>query len=97
MPTVNLLKRYELEQFATVVESVKSVFVILFEITFLIRRYYSVTLDNIFWFYMNFRDGNLKKLDETLMENERFFVECGIFLMLEKLKIIAFRNLFKKV
>lgn len=45
----------------------------------------------------NLRDGNLKKLDETLMENERFFVECGIFLMLEKLKIIAFRNLFKKV
>uniref|UniRef100_A0A915PKL6 PCI domain-containing protein 2 homolog n=1 Tax=Setaria digitata TaxID=48799 RepID=A0A915PKL6_9BILA len=65
MPSIDLLKRYQLQQFATVVESVK--------------------------------DGNLKKLDETLMANERFFVECGIFLMLEKLKIIAFRNLFKKV
>ncbi|VDO22908.1 unnamed protein product [Brugia timori] len=65
MPSVELLKRYQLQQFGAVVESVK--------------------------------DGNLKKLDETLMENERFFVECGIFLMLEKLKIIAFRNLFKKV
>ncbi|VDN32232.1 unnamed protein product [Gongylonema pulchrum] len=65
MPSSDLLKRYQLEQFASVVESVK--------------------------------DGNLKKLDETLVKNERFFVECGIFLMLEKLKIIAFRNLFKKV
>ncbi|VDN07261.1 unnamed protein product [Thelazia callipaeda] len=65
MPSSDLLKRYQLQQFVAVVDSVK--------------------------------DGNLKKLDETLMENERFFVECGIFLMLEKLKIIAFRNLFKKI
>ncbi|VDN60165.1 unnamed protein product [Dracunculus medinensis] len=34
---------------------------------------------------------------ETFARHEDFFVECGIFLMLEKLKIITFRNLFKKV
>lgn len=45
----------------------------------------------------NFRDGNLKKLDEAFSQHEHFFVDCGIFLMLEKLKIITFRNLFKKV
>uniref|UniRef100_A0A914RIV3 CSN12-like protein n=1 Tax=Parascaris equorum TaxID=6256 RepID=A0A914RIV3_PAREQ len=44
-----------------------------------------------------FRDGNLKKLDEAFSQHEHFFVDCGIFLMLEKLKIITFRNLFKKV
>ncbi|VDD91931.1 unnamed protein product [Enterobius vermicularis] len=65
MPSSDLLKKYQLEQFSVVVESVK--------------------------------DGNLKRLDEALQENEHFFVECGIFLMLEKLKIITFRNLFKKV
>uniref|UniRef100_A0A0N5ANJ2 PCI domain-containing protein 2 homolog n=1 Tax=Syphacia muris TaxID=451379 RepID=A0A0N5ANJ2_9BILA len=65
MPSSDLLKTYQLEQFSVVVESVK--------------------------------DGNLKRLDEALQENEHFFIECGIFLMLEKLKIITFRNLFKKV
>ncbi|VDM36404.1 unnamed protein product [Toxocara canis] len=43
------------------------------------------------------KDGNLKKLDEAFSLHEHFFVDCGIFLMLEKLKIITFRNLFKKV
>lgn len=41
--------------------------------------------------------GNLLKLNEALDANEKFFIKCGIFLILEKLKIITYRNLFKKV
>lgn len=44
-----------------------------------------------------FREGNLQRLDEALETHEQFFIECGIFLMLEKLKIITYRTLFKKV
>ena len=44
-----------------------------------------------------FREGNLKELDETLHEHQHFFIKCGIFLMLEKLKIVTYRNLFKKM
>jgi len=43
------------------------------------------------------REGNLRDLNETLQEHQQFFIKCGIFLMLEKLKIITYRNLFKKV
>jgi len=43
------------------------------------------------------KQGNLLKLNGALEKNERFFIKCGIFLILEKLKIITYRNLFKKV
>ena len=43
------------------------------------------------------KQGNLLKLNAALEKNERFFIKCGIFLILEKLKIITYRNLFKKV
>lgn len=42
-------------------------------------------------------EGNLLKLNESLTLNESFFIKCGIYLILEKLKIITYRNLFKKV
>ncbi|RVE75148.1 hypothetical protein OJAV_G00013860 [Oryzias javanicus] len=42
-------------------------------------------------------EGNLLLLNEALSEHETFFIRCGIFLILEKLKIITYRNLFKKV
>lgn len=42
-------------------------------------------------------DGNLLLLNEALSKHETFFIRCGIFLILEKLKIITYRNLFKKV
>ncbi|KAK2817894.1 hypothetical protein Q7C36_021827 [Tachysurus vachellii] len=42
-------------------------------------------------------EGNLLLLNEALAKHETFFIRCGIFLILEKLKIITFRNLFKKV
>ena len=43
------------------------------------------------------KEGNLCKLNHALDENEKIFIKWGIFLILEKLKIITYRNLFKKV
>ena len=43
------------------------------------------------------KDGNLLMLNSALDKNEKFFIKCGIFLILEKLKIITYRldlNLF---
>ena len=37
------------------------------------------------------KDGNLLMLNEALDKNEKFFIRCGIFLILEKLKIITYR------
>lgn len=48
------------------------------------------------WFLF-FSEGNLLLLNEALSKHETFFIRCGIFLILEKLKIITYRNLFKKV
>ncbi|KAF6084655.1 PCI domain containing 2 [Phyllostomus discolor] len=65
MPTIELLKKYHLMQFAEVTKAVS--------------------------------EGNLLLLNEALTKHETFFIRCGIFLILEKLKIITYRNLFKKV
>ena len=43
------------------------------------------------------REGNIRELDQSIREYERIFVAHGIYLILEKLKIIAYRNLFKRV
>ncbi|GFS18982.1 PCI domain-containing protein 2-like [Elysia marginata] len=43
------------------------------------------------------RSGNLLQLNEAMQKHEAFFIRCGIYLILEKLKIITYRNLFKKV
>ncbi|XP_014675389.1 PREDICTED: PCI domain-containing protein 2-like [Priapulus caudatus] len=43
------------------------------------------------------RQGNLLQLNAALVKHEAFFIKCGIFLILEKLKVITYRNLFKKV
>ena len=47
--------------------------------------------------WLHFSEGNLLLLNEALAKHETFFIRCGIFLILEKLKIITYRNLFKKV
>ncbi|XP_056320185.1 PCI domain-containing protein 2 [Danio aesculapii] len=65
MPTPQLLKKYDLMQFADVTKAVS--------------------------------EGNLLLLNAALVKHETFFIRCGIFLILEKLKIITYRNLFKKV
>ncbi|KAA0722689.1 PCI domain-containing protein 2 CSN12-like protein [Triplophysa tibetana] len=65
MPSNQLLRKYDLMQFADVTKAVS--------------------------------EGNLLLLNEALVKHETFFIRCGIFLILEKLKIITYRNLFKKV
>lgn len=40
--------------------------------------------------------GDLKSFDELMEQHEAFFIKCGIYLIVDKLKIIAYRNLFKK-
>lgn len=43
------------------------------------------------------KEGHLYNLNQALEEHEKVFIKWGIFLILEKLKIITYRNLFKKV
>ena len=43
------------------------------------------------------KSGNLRKLDDALEGNSEFFWKYGIYLILEKLRIIAYRNVFKRV
>jgi len=43
------------------------------------------------------KQGNILQLNKAIQLHEVFFIECGIYLLLEKLKMITFRNLFKKV
>ncbi|CAH4038218.1 unnamed protein product [Pieris brassicae] len=43
------------------------------------------------------KNGNLREIDHVMEEHESFFIRAGIYLIVEKLKIIAYRNLFRKV
>ena len=43
------------------------------------------------------KSGDMRRLDQALLKHEAFFIKCGIYLILEKLKTITMRNLFKKV
>jgi len=43
------------------------------------------------------RQGNLRLFDDALAKYDEFFIKSGIFLIMEKLKMIAYRRLFKKV
>ncbi|XP_062498844.1 PCI domain-containing protein 2-like [Corticium candelabrum] len=43
------------------------------------------------------QEGNLRLLNEALSRHEAFFIKFGIYLILERLKVIMYRNLFKKV
>lgn len=43
------------------------------------------------------KNGNVRQFDEVIKRHETFFIEYGIYLIVEKLKIIGYRNLFKKV
>lgn len=65
MPTLQLLRKYDLMQFSDVTKGA--------------------------------REGNLLLLNEGLSKHETFFIRCGVFLILEKLKTITYRNLFKRV
>ncbi|XP_011312106.1 PCI domain-containing protein 2 [Fopius arisanus] len=41
--------------------------------------------------------GDLRKLETVMTKHESFFIAAGIYLIVEKLKLLAYRNLFKKV
>ena len=43
------------------------------------------------------QSGNLKMFNETLTRYQDFFIQKGIYLILEKTKTLTYRNLFKKV
>jgi len=43
------------------------------------------------------KEGNLKALNEALAKHEKFFIHTGTYLIIEKLKSITIRTLFRKV
>ncbi|KAK2578551.1 hypothetical protein KPH14_012231 [Odynerus spinipes] len=43
------------------------------------------------------KKGDLRSLEGVMAKHETFFIGAGIYLIVEKLKLIAYRNLFKKV
>eukprot|EP00042_Codosiga_hollandica_P002626 m.11994 g.11994 ORF g.11994 m.11994 type:complete len:405 (+) comp16971_c0_seq1:89-1303(+) len=43
------------------------------------------------------KEGHLSKFLQALSEHQLFFIQWGIFLILERLRIVCYRNLFKKV
>lgn len=43
------------------------------------------------------RSGNVCLLNKALTEHEKFFIQTGTYLILEKLRAITFRTLFRKV
>lgn len=91
MPTHQLLRKYDLMQFSDVTKAVRLAF------RSLDRKWNSVTCSLHRCLFLAYSEGNLLLLNEALTKHETFFIRCGIFLILEKLKIITYRNLFKKV
>ncbi|KAJ8733340.1 hypothetical protein PYW08_001638 [Mythimna loreyi] len=43
------------------------------------------------------KNGDLRGIDQVMEKYESFFISAGIYLIVEKLKIYAYRNLFRKV
>lgn len=43
------------------------------------------------------QSGQISQLLDAMSTHQTFFIQCGIYLILEKLKMITYRNLFKKV
>eukprot|EP00057_Strongylocentrotus_purpuratus_P023407 XP_011677881.1 PREDICTED: PCI domain-containing protein 2 [Strongylocentrotus purpuratus] len=43
------------------------------------------------------KTGDLRLLTSAMSKNEAFFIKCGVYLIIEKLQTITYRNLFKKV
>lgn len=43
------------------------------------------------------KSGHVNQLGDVMQKHQSFFIKCGIYLILERLKIITYRNLFKKV
>ena len=43
------------------------------------------------------KQGNIQKFNNDMIEYEDFFIESGVYLFLEKLKMTTYRNLFKRL
>jgi hypothetical protein len=43
------------------------------------------------------KQGNIRKFDSDMRDYEDFFIQSGVYLFLEKLKMTTYRNLFKKI
>lgn len=43
------------------------------------------------------KKGNVKDLTSELEQNQTYFIERGLYLILDRLKLIAYRNLFRRV
>jgi len=43
------------------------------------------------------KDGNLLRLKNAMATHDTYFIKCGVYQILEKLNVITYRNLFKKV
>ncbi|XP_072179899.1 PCI domain-containing protein 2-like [Diadema setosum] len=43
------------------------------------------------------KSGDLRLLSRAMNAHEAFFIKCGVYLIIEKLQTITYRNLFKKV
>jgi hypothetical protein len=43
------------------------------------------------------KQGNIRKFEDDMNNYEDFFIESGVYLFLEKLKMTTYRNLFKKL
>ena len=65
MPASQLLEKYKLTQFSSLVAAVTT--------------------------------GNIKLFSHTTQQQQIFFIRSGIFLLVEKLRMLAYRNLFKRV
>lgn len=91
MPTHQLLRKYDLMQFADVTKAVR------WAAGPGDRKWHHVNCGVHRCLFLVSSEGNLLLLNEALTKHETFFIRCGIFLILEKLKIITYRNLFKKV
>ena len=43
------------------------------------------------------KTGDLKLFQQILYEHELFFMKSGVFLLVEKIKLVVYRNLLKKL
>jgi len=43
------------------------------------------------------KDGNVYRFKQALQKSEKKFIKYGVYLILEKLHMLLYRNLFKKV
>lgn len=43
------------------------------------------------------KQGNILKFNNDMLEHENFFIESGVYLFLERLKMTTYRNLFKRL